>query len=302
VAAFVAGRAVLPHDRGYAESRLDPISGALVTGGLMAVVLGCAQAASHGWASTQVLVPGVAGIVLIAAFLVRQGRMSQPLLPLWLLRDHNRAGAYTAVAVSVVGSFGMFLMLTYHFQVVLGWTPVHAGMAFLPLSAAVSASAYGLGSRLLPRLAPRALIAPGLAIAAAGLFLLTTLTPSSDYVTVILPAEVLLGVGMGLVFTPAISVVTSGVEPRYAGVAAATANTAMQIGSSVGTAVLNSVAVAATASYVVAHRPGDTRDALVHGYATATGWSALTLALVAVLVVVLVRTPRPQPHLHMKEN
>ena len=302
VAAFVAGRAVLPRDRGYAESRVDPISGALVTGGLMAIVLGCAQAASHGWGSTQVLVPGVVGVVLIAAFLVRQGRMSQPLLPLWLLRDRDRAGAYTAVAVSVVGSFGMFLMLTYHFQVVLGWTPVHAGLAFLPLSAAVSASAYGLGSRLLPRVAPRALIAPGLAIAAAGLFLLTTLTPTSGYVTVILPAEVLLGVGMGLVFTPAISVVTSGVEPRYAGVAAATANTAMQIGSSVGTAVLNSLAVAATASYVVANRPGDPRDALVHGYATATGWSALVLALVAVLVVVLVRTPRPRPHPHEKEN
>ncbi len=301
VAASLAGRAVLPHDRGYPEARVDPISGLLVTGGLMAIVLGCAQAASHGWGSTQVLVPGVVGIVLIALFLVRQGRMQQPLLPLWLLRDRRRAGAYAAVAVSVVGSFGMFLMLTYHFQVVLGWTPVRAGLAFLPLSAAVSASAYGLGSRLLPKVAPRALIAPGLAIAAAGLLLLTTLTPSSGYATVILPAEVLLGVGMGLVFTPAISVVTSGVEPRYAGVAAATANTAMQIGSSVGTAVLNSLAVGATAAYVATHRlsdAGGTHDALVHGYATATGWSALALALVAVLVVVLVRDPNPKK----KEN
>jgi predicted MFS family arabinose efflux permease len=297
VAATLAGRAVLPHDRGYQESRIDPISGLLVTGGLMAVVLGCAQAASHGWGSTEVLVPGVVGIVLIAVFLVRQGRMQQPLLPLWLLRDRRRAGAYAAVAVSVVGSFGMFLMLTYHFQVVLGWTPVQAGLAFLPLSAAVSGSAYGLGSRLLPKVAPRALIAPGLAIAAAGLLLLTTLTPSSGYATVILPAEVLLGVGMGLVFTPAISVVTSAVEPRYAGVAAATANTAMQIGSSVGTAVLNSLAVGATASYVAAHRlsgTGGTHDALVHGYATAIGWSALALAVVAVLVVVLVNTPNPK--------
>ena len=301
VAASLAGRAVLPHDRGYPEARVDPISGLLVTGGLMAIVLGCAQAASHGWGSTQVLVPGVVGIVLIALFLVRQGRMQQPLLPLWLLRDRRRAGAYAAVAVSVVGSFGMFLMLTYHFQVVLGWTPVRAGLAFLPLSAAVSASAYGLGSRLLPKVAPRALIAPGLAIAAAGLLLLTTLTPSSGYATVILPAEVLLGVGMGLVFTPAISVVTSGVEPRYAGVAAATANTAMQIGSSVGTAVLNSLAVGATAAYVATHRlsdAGGTHDALVHGYATATGWSALALAVVAVLVVVLVRDPNPKK----KEN
>jgi hypothetical protein len=262
----------------------------------MAIVLGCAQAAAHGWSSSQVLVPGVVGLVLIALFLLRQGRMSQPLLPLWLLRDGNRVGAYVAVAVSVVGSFGMFLMLTYHFQVVLGWSPVRAGLAFLPLSAAVSASAYGLGSRLLPRVAPRCLIAPGLAAAAAGLFLLATLTPSSNYVTVILPAELLLGLGMGLVFTPAISVVTSNIEPRYAGVAAATATTAMQIGGSVGTAVLNSLAVAATASYVATHGPDNSSDALVHGYATATAWSGLALAVVAVLVLALVRTPRPRPH------
>jgi EmrB/QacA subfamily drug resistance transporter len=302
VAASVAGRAVLPHDRGYAESRVDPVSGALVTGGLVAIVLGCAQAASYGWSSRQVLVPGVVGLALVALFLVRQGRIQQPLLPLWLLRDRNRIGAYAAVAVSVVGSFGMFLMLTYHFQVVLGWSPVRAGLAFLPLSVAVSASAYGLGSRLLPRVSPRGLIVPGLAAASAGLFVLSTLTPSSDYLTVILPAELLLGLGMGLVFTPAISVVTSNVEPRYAGVAAATANTAMQIGSSVGTAVLNSLAVAATASYVASHGAGDTPAALVHGYATATTWSAVALAVVAVLVVTLVRTPRPRPHSQQKEK
>jgi EmrB/QacA subfamily drug resistance transporter len=296
VLATIAGRAVLPHDRGYPEVRTDVLSGVLVTGGLMAVVLGCARAAVHGWSSPEVLVPGLVGVALVTLFLVRQGRMAQPLLPLWLLRDRDRIGAYAAVAVSVVGSFGMFLMLTYHFQVVLGWSPVQAGLAFLPLSAAVSASAYGLGSRLLPRLAPRVLIAPGLVLAALGLLLLTSLTPASGYLTVMLPAEVLLGAGMGLVFTPAISVVTSRVEPRYAGVAAATATTAMQVGGSIGIAVLNSVAVAATASYVLSHGGSGPHEALVHGYATATGWSALALALVAVLVVALVRTPRPETH------
>jgi hypothetical protein len=117
----------------------------------------------------------------------------------------------------------------------------------------------------------------------------------------VLPAELLLGVGMGLVFTPAISVATSGVEPRYAGVAAATANAAMQVGGSVGTAVLNSVAVAATAAFVAGHpaRTGAPTDvALVHGFAAATGWSAVALAVTAALTLVLVRTPRPQAHPH----
>jgi predicted MFS family arabinose efflux permease len=261
------------------------------------VVLGCAQAAAHGWGSARVLVPGVVGVLLVALFLVRQGRVRQPLLPLWVLADSSRAGAYLAVAVSVVGSFGMFLMLTYHFQVVLGWSPVRAGLAFLPMTAAVSASSYGLGSRLLPRVAPRVLIVLGLLPAAAGLGLLATLTSTSGYVSLILPAEVLLGLGMGLVFTPAISVATTGVDPRHAGVAAATANTAMQVGGSLGTAVLNTLAVAATAAYSVAHAGDnavDAQDALVHGYATATGWSALALTATAVVVVVLIRTPKPR--------
>jgi EmrB/QacA subfamily drug resistance transporter len=300
-AAVLAGRGVLPADRGFPESRIDVVSGLLVTGGLAAVVAGCSQAAAHGWDSARVLVPGLLGLAAVAGFALRQTRLAQPLLPLWLLAHRARAGAYVAVAVSVVGSFGMFLMLTYHFQVVLGYSPVRAGLAFLPLSLAVSASAYGLGSRLLPLLAPRALIAPGLALAATGLGLLSTLSAASGYPTTVLPAELLLGVGMGLVFTPAISVATSGVEPRYAGVAAATANAAMQVGGSVGTAVLNSVAVAATAAFVAGHpaRTGAPTDvALVHGFAAATGWSAVALAVTAALTLVLVRTPRPQAHPH----
>jgi len=269
----------------------------LVTRGLAAIVLGCAQAAGQGWASAAVIVPAGLGVVAVAVFLVRQARSTEPLLPLWVLTDRSRAGAYLAVAVSVVGSFGMFLMLTYHFQVVLEWSPVRAGLAFLPLSVAVSASAYGLGSKLLPRVAPVTLIVPGLLIAAAGPGLLSTMTPSSGYLITILPAEVLLGLGMGLIFTPAISVATSDVEPRYAGVAAATANTAMQVGGSAGTAVLNSVAVAATSSYVA--KNGSSSAALVHGFSSATTCSALALAVTAAVTLVLIR---PTHVHHNKEN
>jgi EmrB/QacA subfamily drug resistance transporter len=296
VVAWFAGRSLLPHDVGHHGARIDAVSGLLVTGGLAAVVAGCAQAARHGWGSATVLVPAVAGLTAIALFARRQAHRDQPLLPLAILADRARAGAYLATAMSVVGSFGMFLMLTYHFQVVLGYSPVHAGLAFLPLSLAVSASAYGLGSRLLPRLAPRALIVPGLLLGAAGLGVLATLAPDSGYARTALPAELLLGTGMGLVFTPSISVATSGVEPRFAGVAAATVTTAMQIGGSVGTAVLNSLAVAATTSYVATHAPVDAavrQAGLVHGFADATAWSAAVLAGTAAVVLALVRTPRP---------
>ena len=295
--ALLAGRAVLPRDTGHAEARVDTLSGLLVTSGLAGVVLGCAQAATHGWSSAPVLAPALAGLALVGTFLVRQSRVAQPLLPLWVLADRRRAGAYLSVAISVVGSFGMFLILTYHFQVVLGYGPVRAGLAFLPMSLAVSLSAYGLGSRLLPRLAPRLLIAPGLTLAAAGLGLLSTMSETSRYLTTMMPAEVLLGVGMGLVFTPAISVATSGVDPRFAGVAAATANTAMQVGGSLGTAALNSVAVAATSTYAATHGPSPA--ALVHGFGVATTWSAVALAVTAALSVILVR---PQAQATEKEH
>ena len=180
---------------------MDALSGALVTAGLAG---SCSVAPRRRRTAglARVLVPAVAGLALVALFLVRQRSAAQPLLPLWVLADRSRAGAYLAVAVSVVGSFGMFLMLTYHFQVVLGYVPVRAGLAFLPLSAAVSASAYGLGSRLLPLVAPRCAdpARPGCRRRRPGL--LVTLDASSGYLTTILPAELLLGLGMGLVFTP----------------------------------------------------------------------------------------------------
>jgi len=285
------GRRVLPADEGFPVP-VDVVSGVLATAGLAGLVLGAGEAAAHGWASGRVLLPGLLGVGLVAAFLLRQRTLAAPLLPLSILRDRGRATAYAATAISVVGIFGMFLMLTYHFQVVLGYSPVRTGLAFLPMSLAVAGSSYGIASRLMDRVAARALVAPGLLVAAAGLGLLTQLTPTSGYLTVILPAEVLVGLGIGCVFTPSIGVATSGVDPRQIGVAAATANTAMQIGSSVGTAVLNTVAVGATRDFV-----GTPTQALVHGFATATGGAALALLAGAVLVVAFLRPAAPTaPH------
>jgi len=132
------------------------------------------------------------------------------------------------------------------------------------------------------RVPARWLVATGVALAAAGIGLLSTLSLGSGYPTTVLPAMVLLGLGMGGIFTPAIQVVTSGVSPRDAGVAAAVANVAMQVGSSLGVAVLNSIAVSATRTYTGSPDP---RAALVHGYATSAGWVAATLGVVVVLVV-----------------
>jgi EmrB/QacA subfamily drug resistance transporter len=295
VAALVLGLGlrILPSDEGH-PVRADVASGLLATVGLAGLVLGCSEAAAEGWSAWPVLVPGAMGLISLAAFLLRQRVLVHPLLPLSILADRARATAYLATAISVVGTFGMFLMLTYHFQVVLGYSPIRTGAAFLPMTVAVAVSSYGIASRLMHRTPARTLVASGLLVAAVGLAVLTGLEPGSGYLTLILPAEVLVGAGIGCVFTPSLGVVTSGIDRRQAGVAAATANTAMQIGGSLGTALLNSIAVHATRNFA-----GTPTDALVHGFATATGWAAAGLAAAAALTAAFLRpstaaTPRGQ--------
>jgi predicted MFS family arabinose efflux permease len=265
-------------------------SAALATAGLAAVVLGCREAADHPWSAAPVWAPLAAGAGLLAAFLVRQSRTPAPLLPLRILADRARAGAYAATAAAVVGSYGFFLLLTYDLQVVRGWSPLATGLAFLPLSVSASATSFGVAGRLSHRVPARALVVPGLVLAAAGLGLLTLLSPTSGYAGLVLPAEVLLGCGMGCVFTPAITVATGGVGPRDAGIAAAAANTAMQVGGSVGTALLNTLAVTAAAAAATAGA-----SALVHGYAVAIATAAVLLLAVAALAAVLLRPSTTTP-------
>ena len=134
-----------------------------------------------------------------------------------------------------------------------------------------------IASQLLPRVPPRALMVPGFLVAAAGMTLLTQLQVSSGYVTHILPAEILLGLGIGCVMVPASSLATGNVDPREAGTASATLNVAQQVGASVGVALLNTLAATATSVYL-ATAPAATRaDGLVHGYATAASWGAAIL-------------------------
>jgi predicted MFS family arabinose efflux permease len=294
VAAFLAGRAVLPTPPSFPAGRVDWISAVLVTGGLAAVVFGAGEAGPHGWGAWQTAVPLAVGVLTLALFAVRQARHDQPLLPLRILADRNRAGAYIAVATAVVGAFGVFLTLTYYLQVVAHFSPLRTGLAFLPMAAANSVSGYLVGARLTRRVPAQVLIAGGLLIAAAGLGVLTRLDAGSGYLTSVVPVEVLLGIGMGAAFPPAFSLATAGVSPREAGVAAAVVNAASQIGGSIGTAVVNTVAISATAGYLRAHGPNASRvSALVHGYTGAATVSAIALVSVAALVVLLVRPAPP---------
>ena len=301
--ALVAARRVLPDVPVRARGALDVTGALLVTGGLASVVYGLSEAASDGWSSVPTLGGLATGAALLAAFVMVEAASPHPLLPLRIPRDRNRGGASLGIGLAVVAMYGLFLLLTYDFQVVLRYSPAKAGLAFLPMSAAVLASSTTISRALLPRVAPRMLMAPGLLFGAAGVATLTRLSVHASYVAHALPAELMLGAGMGAVFVPAFSTATAGVDQRLAGVASAVANTAQQMGASFGTALLNTVAATSTAAYVASHLVGGhvaaashtavSPAALVHGYASAAGWAAVILLGAAIVVALLVRAPAP---------
>ena len=184
----------------------------------------------------------------------------------------------------------MFLFLTYYLQVVKGYSPVASGLAFLPMIACILLSSNISSIVLLPRLGPRTLIAAGMLIGGGGMAYLTQLTVTSSYAGSVLPALLAMGLGFGMIFSPAINTATTGVARQDSGVASALVNTMQQVGGSIGTAALSTVALTATATYLAAHHaaPLAPATAAVHGYTMAFTVSAALLGLGALLTVLLV--------------
>jgi EmrB/QacA subfamily drug resistance transporter len=253
-----------------------------------AVIVGAGLVAIVYASSSQTPALFAAGAALLGLFVVRESRTPAPLLPLLILADRVRAGAYLSVGLALAGMFGAYLFLTYYLQSILHYSPLQAGAAFLPITVASQSASWLIARRLMPRVPPRALMVPGALVAAAGLALLTQLHVDSGYVTVVLPAELLLGAGLSTMIVPAFSTATRGVEPRQAGVASAVVNATQQVGASLGTAVLNSIAVAATAAFA-----GPRPVAIVHGFAEATAVGAGIMLLAALVAGLLIDAPSP---------
>jgi len=265
------------------------IPGAITaTLGLVSVVYGITKAGSEGWGATSTLTFLGIGVVLLIIFIVIESKTSHPLLPLRILTNRNRGGAYLASFFIGVGLFAMFLFLTFFFQGVLGYSPLKSGLLFLPFSAGVVVSA-GIASQLMPRVGPRWVTTGGFALAVVGMLMLLRLTPSSAYVGDILPSLILISLGMGLIFVPLSAVSLYAVGDRDAGVASAVLNTSQQIGGSVGVAFLNTIAASATAAYIIANQlQAPTPDALVAGFHRGFAWAAGILLFAGAIWVVLV--------------
>jgi Na+/melibiose symporter-like transporter len=292
----VGAMMLVPRQQMPARPNLDLPGALTAAGGLFLIVFGFDRAQAAGWGAAVTIGSLVGGIALLGLFVLIEARSRNPLLPLRLLENRTRAGSYLAVLFAGIGTFAVFLFVTYFLQQNLGFTPLMSGLAFLPMVATVIVVSVGVNAVLLARLGPRPLVAGGMVLDALGLVLLTRLDVGSSYASGILPSLLLVGAGLGLVFPTATNTATAGVDPAVSGVASSLVNVGQQVGGSLGTALLNTIAVSATTAYLSTHRGGDVPAATVHGYTVAFWWSAAIFLLGALVCGFLLPSrPRPAP-------
>jgi EmrB/QacA subfamily drug resistance transporter len=287
--AVVGALAYMRSGRPANPPRMDWPGAVLACAGLFLIVFGFSHAETAGWTATLTIGSLVLGVLVLAGFVFAERRSSHPLLPLRVILDRTRGGSYVAVGLSGIAIFAVFLFLTYYLQEVKGYSPVTSGLAFLPLIACILISSNVSSIVTLPRLGPRVLIATGMLFGAGGMTYLTQLTVSSSYLGDILPALLVLGLGFGMIFAPAINTATAGVRREDSGVASALVNTMQQVGGSIGTSALSTIALTATATYLTAHHTGPLAPAVAatHGYTTAFTVSAGIFGLGVILAIVL---------------
>ena len=294
----VFGALYFVHERAEHRNRdrLDIPGVLLASAGLISLVYGFNKAETSGWSASSTVGFLIAAVVLLAGFVWVESVTPKPLLPLRVVTNRNRGGAYLTLALAIIGMYGMFLFLTYYLQTVKEYSALRAGFAFLPMVAGMMTGATQIGTRLALRVPPRRLMVPGLLVGAAGMTWLTRITPTGNYASTVLPAIFVLGLGLGTMFMPAMNVATHGVRPTDAGVASAMVNTSQQVGGSIGTALLNTVAASATTAWIAGHAAGPTTDgpkafrdqAAVHGYTVAFWWAVGFLLAAAVVAAVLI--------------
>jgi len=276
--------------RADGAANYDVLGAITVSVGLVALVYGFTKAAPHSfqesahWTEPATLAWFGLAVIMLVSFFVIENRVPNPLVPMRILLERNRGASYLVSLIVGIGLFAMFLFLGLYLQVVKGYTPIVAGFAFLPFSVGIIIGA-GIASQLLPRVGPKPLMVPGLIMGASGLFWLSKLEYDSAYLTHVLPAMLLISLGMAFNFIPVSTTALHGIGKADAGVGSALLNTSQQVGGAVGTALLNTVAVAATTTYIAANGVASAagiNPALTAGYtkAFAVGSGFLLLAAV----------------------
>ena len=293
IAAFVLSLRLIPESKAPDAGRgFDALGAVLVTGGLVSLVYAIVRAESAGWGSTTTLGFGALAIVLLVGFVVAERVQSQPLVRLGIFRTRSLSTANGVMLVVAGGMFAMFFFATIYVQVVLGYSPIEAGLAFLPFTVGIIAGSVA-AQQLIPRIGVRAQILFGLTLAAIGLLLMMRISADGDYVTQLLPAVIVMSIGMGNTFVPLTLLGTTNVETRDAGLASGLFNTSQQIGGALGLSILSTLAASRTESLREELAPGSSPlamlETLVDGYHLAFLIGAVFIAAGALAIVLLIR-------------
>jgi EmrB/QacA subfamily drug resistance transporter len=269
--------------------RIDLPGVVVASAGLFALVYGFSNAETSSWSDPRTIVALSASAILLTAFVAVERRVKAPLLPLHIVSDRARGGAYASIALAGSAVFAVFLFLTYYMQQNLGFSPLTTGLGFLPMTAMIVLTATTVQTRVLHRTGAKPLVLGGMTVGLIAMILLTRLTPHGGYVGQVLPGLLLTGLAMGCIFAPAFSTATLGVRSTDAGIASAMVNTSQQVGGSVGTALLSTIFASSAAGYASAHTSvaGLAAAASIHGYTTAFEWAAGLFGL-GLLVAVLI--------------
>ncbi|WP_330249788.1 MFS transporter [Nocardia sp. NBC_00565] len=277
--------------------KLDIPGTLVVTAALFGIVYGFSHAESTSWTNPVTLGFLIGGAVLLAVFVFIETRVANPLLPLRIVLDRTRGGSFLTVFVMGIGMFAIFLFLTYYMQLSMGYSPIKTGLAFLPMVAGMVVSSTTVPSLLLPKVGPKIVVSGGFLVAALGMAWLTQIGLDSGYVTHILPALILMGLGLGGAMSTAFQGATAGVHHEDAGVASAMINTSQQVGGSIGTALLSTIAASAATDYLSSHTPGPlaVAQAQIESYTTSFWWATAIFVAGAVITAFLMPNTVPAP-------
>jgi EmrB/QacA subfamily drug resistance transporter len=289
--AAVAALRLVPAARPASRPRIDIAGVALASAGFFCMVYGFSNAETHSWSAGLTIGALVASGVLLVSFVAVERRIRFPLLPLHVITDRARGGAYLSMAVLGAALFAVFLFMTFYLQQTLGYSPLKTGLGFLPLTGAVIITAPLMQTKILPRAGARAVIVFGMALGLVAMILFTRLTPGGSYAGQVLPALIPAGVAAASIFSSVFATATLGVRRTDVGVASAMVNTAQQIGGSIGTALLSTIFAGALAGYLAhhPHTPSTVTAATVHGYTV--GFTAAAVIFAVGLVAALALLP-----------
>jgi EmrB/QacA subfamily drug resistance transporter len=294
VAAALGTLVVIPHREAVDRVPLDLPGTIFASAGLLALVYGFARAERDGWTGATPLGLIAAGVLLLGVFALLERRVAHPLLPLRILADRARGGALVSLGLSNIGIFAVFLFLTFFLQENLGLSPLATGVAFLPIVVGITFASTAVAPQMLTRRGPRRPIVIGALLGAIALGWLSTLSIDSSYLTHVLPAALVVGLGLGMIFGSAAATATDDVRSEDAGVASALVNTFQQVGGALGTALLTTLAAQTTAGLLAGGAASQT--AAVAGYGRAFLVAAGVFVVMALVCgMLLVRSGRSRP-------